>query len=314
MKLKQFFKNYAIYFVVIFEILVFSLLSPTFLNAQNLLNVFRQVSVQGVVAVGMTFVILTGGIDLSVGGTIAITGVVAAKLMLSGIPILIACMLAILLSAVIGGINAFFTHEFKLNSMIVTLATLQILKGMSYLLTNGIPVYGYDEKFKIIGQGYLGPIPIPVLILVLIFIIGGYILNKTTFGLRIYSIGGNEEASRLSGTNVRKIRYSSFIISAILAAIAGLVLLSRVNTAQPDAGVGYEMDVITAVVLGGVTMSGGEGNLIGVLGGVLAIGLLSNGMLQLGISEYVQWVSKGLVLLFAVSYDQVIKRRGVNKK
>lgn len=309
MKIKNFFKKNVIYIVVILEIILFSILSSTFLNSGNILSIFRQVAVQGIVAVGMTFVILTGGVDLSIGGIIALTGVMCSNLMLSGIPIILACLISIIVSSLVGVINAFFTHEFKLNSMIITLATLQILKGITYLWTGGIPVYGFDERFKILGQGYVGPLPIPMIILIISYVVGGYILNKTAFGLKIYSIGGNEEASRLSGTNVRKMRYLSFIICAILTSIAGLVLLSRVNTAQPDAGIGYEMDVITAVVLGGVSMSGGEGNVIGVLGGVLAIGLLSNGMLQLGISEYVQWITKGIVLLLAVSYDRISKRK-----
>lgn len=309
MKIKNFFKKNVIYIVVILEIILFSILSSTFLNSGNILSIFRQVAVQGIVAVGMTFVILTGGVDLSIGGIIALTGVLCSNLMLSGIPIILACLISIIVSSLVGVINAFFTHEFKLNSMIITLATLQILKGITYLWTGGIPVYGFDERFKILGQGYVGPLPIPMIILIISYVVGGYILNKTAFGLKIYSIGGNEEASRLSGTNVRKMRYLSFIICAILTSIAGLVLLSRVNTAQPDAGIGYEMDVITAVVLGGVSMSGGEGNVVGVLGGVLAIGLLSNGMLQLGISEYVQWITKGIVLLLAVSYDRISKRK-----
>lgn len=309
MKIKNFFKKNVIYIVVIQEIILFSILSSTFLNSGNILSIFRQVAVQGIVAVGMTFVILTGGVDLSIGGIIALTGVLCSNLMLSGIPIILACLISIIVSSLVGVINAFFTHEFKLNSMIITLATLQILKGITYLWTGGIPVYGFDERFKILGQGYVGPLPIPMIILIISYVVGGYILNKTAFGLKIYSIGGNEEASRLSGTNVRKMRYLSFIICAILTSIAGLVLLSRVNTAQPDAGIGYEMDVITAVVLGGVSMSGGEGNVVGVLGGVLAIGLLSNGMLQLGISEYVQWITKGIVLLLAVSYDRISKRK-----
>lgn len=309
MKLREFFKKFGIYIIVLLEVIIFSILSPNFLNTTNILNVFRQVSIIGIVSVGMTFVILTNGIDLSVGGVIAVSGVIASSLMTNGVPIIIACLASIAFAVIVGLVNAFFTHEFKLNAMIVTLATLQILEGISYLITGGIPVYGFDKKYKVLGQGYIGPVPIPVIIMIVTFLIGYIILNKTSFGVKVYSIGGNAEASRLSGTNIRKMRYSVFIMCSVLASIAGLVLLSRVNTAQPDAGSGYEMDVITAVVLGGVSMSGGEGNLAGVLGGVLAIGILSNGMIQLGISEYIQWISKGAVLLFAVTYDQIIKRR-----
>ncbi|EHR32532.1 hypothetical protein HMPREF9709_01463 [Helcococcus kunzii ATCC 51366] len=314
MKIKDFFRKFGIYIIVILEVIIFTSTSSNFMTLTNLMNIIRQASIIGIVSVGMTFVILTGGIDLSVGGVIAVSGVIASKLMTSGYPIILACIIAILSSVLVGIVNAYFTHEYNLNSMIVTLATLQVLKGISYLITGGIPIYGFDPKYKIIGQGYLGPVPIPVIIMLSIFLIGFIFLSKTSFGMKVYSIGGNMEASRLSGVDIRKNRYLVFIICSILASIAGLVLLSRVNTAQPDAGFGYEMDVITAVVLGGVAMSGGEGDLAGVLGGVLAIGILSNGMIHLGISEYVQWIAKGLVLLFAVSYDKVIKRKGELRK
>lgn len=307
MKISKMFNKIGVYIIIFIEIILFTVASSNFLTTTNVMNILRQVSIIGILSVGMTYVILTGGIDLSVGGVMAVSGVIAAKLMISGYPIVISCLAAILVGVIVGIINAYFTHKYNLNPMIVTLATLQILKGISYLITNGIPVYGFDASYKVIGQGYIGIVPVPVIIMIIIYLIGYYFLSKTSFGLEVYSIGGNIEASRLSGVNIRKTRYIAYIICSVLASVAGLVLLSRVNTAQPDAGFGYEMDVITAVVLGGVSMSGGEGSLIGVLGGVLATGILSNGMLLLGISEYVQWITKGVVLLLAVTYDKVIK-------
>lgn len=307
-KLSKLFEKYAIYFVLLFLVIFFSFTSNVFLTPTNIINVLRQVSVVGILAVGMTFVILTGGIDLSIGGVVACTGVITAQLMLNGWSPILAILVSILFAAVVGVVNAFFSHEFKLNPMIVTLATLQILKGISYILTGGIPVYGFTEKFKVIGQGYIGVIPTPVIIMTVLFIIGYFILKYTSFGQSVYGIGGNEEAVRLTGINIRKQKYKVYVLCSVLAAIAGIVLLSRVNNAQPNAGFGYEMDVITGVVLGGVSMSGGEGKITGVFAGILVMAILGNGMLMMNISEYYQWVVKGIVMLAAISYDRILKK------
>lgn len=307
--LKRLFNRYAIYFVLLVLIVFFSITSDVFLSSTNLINILRQVSVVGIVAVGMTFVILTGGIDLSVGAVIAVSGVVCARAMVMGLHPLLAILIAITVSVLIGVINAFFSHEFKLNPMIVTLGMLTILKGVSYIVTGGLPVYGFPESFKVIGQGYIGPIPIPVIIMLACFAFGYFILHFTAFGLSVYGLGGNEEAVRLTGINIRKTKYKVFVICSVLSAIAGIVLLSRVNNAQPNAGLGYELDVITGVVLGGVSMSGGEGKITGVFAGMLVMAVLGNGMLMLGISEYYQWVVKGSVMLLAISYDKIIKKK-----
>ncbi len=306
--LKESLGKYAIYFVLLLLIVYFSFTTDVFFTSTNIINVLRQVSVIGIVAVGMSFVILTGGIDLSIGGVIACSGVICSKLMLAGWNPLFAILATLGFACVVGIVNAFFSHEFKLNPMIVTLATLQILKGISYITTKGIPVYGFTEKFKIIGQGYLGFVPIPVIIMFFFFFVGYFILKYTKFGQSVYGIGGNEEAVRLTGIDIRNVKYRVYILCSVLAAIAGIVLLSRVNNAQPQAGTGYEMDVITGVVLGGVSMSGGEGKITGVFAGILVMAVLGNGMLMMGISEYFQWVVKGLVMLLAISYDKIIKR------
>lgn len=304
---KNMLSKYAIYFVLLFLVILFGTTTNTFFTPVNLINVLRQVAVVGIVSVGMTFVILTGGIDLSVGGTIAVSGVMTASLMLKGISPVLAVVVTLLAAAIIGVVNAFFTHEFNLNPMIVTLATLQVLKGVSYIITKGIPLYGFPDSFKVIGQGYLGFVPIPVLIMTLLFALASWVLKYTVFGQNIYGIGGNEEAARLVGINIRQKKYIAYVICSVLAAVAGIVLLSRVNNAQPNAGFGYEMDVITGVVLGGVSMSGGEGRVTGVFAGILVMAILGNGMLLLGISEYYQWIVKGGVMLAAISYDAIIK-------
>ena len=305
---KTFLGKYAIYFVLFFEIIFFSIASQYFLSASNFINVLRQVSIVGIMAVGMTFVILTGGVDLSVGGVTACVGVICAKLMISGWNPVFAVLAALAFAAMVGAVNAFFSHEFKLNAMIVTLATLQILKGISYIVTGAIPVYGFTEKFKVIGQGHLGAIPIPILIMLALYVMAYIILKYTKFGQSIYGIGGNEEAVRLTGINIRKSKYSAYILCSVVSGIAGIVLLSRANTAQPSAGFGYEMDVIAGAVLGGISMSGGEGKITGVFAGVLVMAILSNGMLMMDVSEYWQWVTKGIVMLAAITYDRVLKK------
>lgn len=309
--IKKIFNKYAIYIVLLALVIFFSVASDVFLSFDNIMNVLRQVSVVGIVAVGMTFVILTGGIDLSVGAVIAVTGVVTAQLMVNGVHPILAILASIGVAVLIGIVNAFFSHEFKLNPMIVTLGVMTILKGVSYIVTGGLPVYGFSPAFKVIGQGYLGPIPIPIIIMLVCFGVGYFILKYTSFGTSIYGLGGNEEAVRLAGINIRKTKYQVFIFCSILSAIAGIVLLSRVNNAQPNAGLGYEMDVITGVVLGGVSMSGGEGKISGVFIGILVMAVLANGMLLMGISEYFQWVVKGMVMLLAISYDKIIKKKGI---
>ncbi len=305
--LKNLFQKYAIYFVLVFEIIFFAFASDVFFSLKNALNVLRQISIVGIMAVGMTFVILTGGVDLSVGGVTACVGVICAKLMLAGAHPVIAILASLCFAAVVGLVNAFFSHEFKLNPMIVTLATLQILKGISYIVTGAIPVYGFTEKFKVIGQGHIGPIPIPIIIMIVLYILAYIVLTYTSFGQSIYGIGGNEEAVRLTGINIRKQKYTAYMLCSVITAIAGIVLLSRVNTAQPSAGFGYEMDVITGAVLGGISMSGGEGKITGVFAGVLVMAVLSNGMMMCNVTEYWQWVAKGVVMLAAITYDRIIK-------
>lgn len=306
---KTFLGKYAIYLVLLFELIFFSVTSPYFLSTKNFFNILKQVSIVGIMAAGMVYVILTGGVDLSVDGIIACTGIVCASLMLKGVPPVFAIIAALLIDAVIGVVNAFFTHEFQLNPMIVTIATNLVLKGIAYIITNAIPIHGFTESFKVIGQGYLfNVIPIPIVIMVVIYVIDHIVLSKTKFGQSIYGIGGNEEAVRLTGINIRKNKYIAYVLCSVICGIAGIVLLSRVNTAQPGAGTGYNTDVITGIVLGGVSMSDGEGKVPGVFAGVVVMAVLSNGMLMLDISEYWQWVTKGLVMLAAISYDRILKK------
>lgn len=293
-----------IFFLLLFIILSFA--AKNFFAVNNIINVLRQVSVTGIVAVGEAMTIMSAGIDLSVGSVLASSGVLTAFMMVSGINPIIACILGVLYGAAIGAFNGFFITKVGIPPLITTLATMTGARGICYIITKGIPIFGFPEGFSELGQGHLfGFFPIPVLIMILVFIIGWIVLNKMPIGRYIYGIGGNQEAVRLSGINTNRIKFLVYTISGTLAGFAGVIFLSRVNSAMPASGVGFEMDVITAVVLGGVSISGGEGKLRGVVIGVLLVGFLMNGLLILGVPEYYQYIVRCAVLLLAVGLDKV---------
>jgi len=303
MNTNQFFQKYMIYFVLVMLVVYFGFASPVFLSEQNLFNILRQVTVFGIAAVGMTMVMLTGGIDLSVGSIIGVTGIVVAKAMVAGVDPLAAIGLALIAGMSMGLFNAFIINQFRVPPLIATLGMMISLRGLAYSITNGLPVYGFPESFTVWGQGYVWIIPVPVLILAVVFVIGWVVLNRLTIGRYIYGIGGNEEASRLCGINVRRIKYFVYGFSGALCGVAGTILLSRTNSGQPKAGTSYEMDIITAVVLGGVSIAGGQGKLAGVLAGVLIMGVLANGMIITNVGDYVQRMIQGMVLVVAVAID-----------
>ncbi|MGN0354693.1 MAG: ABC transporter permease [Muricoprocola sp.] len=284
-------------------IIFFSVFTKSFFSAKNFANIARQISITGICSVGMTMVILTGGIDLSIGSLIGFTSAVAAMMMSNGQPIMLAVFVSLALGVLIGIINASCINYLKIPAMIATLGTQISLRGAVYLVTGGMPVYGLPEAFKVLGQGSIGIIPISMIIMVIVFAIGYIILNKMVFGRKIYGIGGNAETARLSGVNVKKEIYKIYMLVGLFGSLAGLILMSRVNSGQPSAGDGYEMDIITAVVLGGVSVSGGEGKITKVIIGVIFMGVLANGMMMMNINEYWQRVVKGIVLLVAVAVD-----------
>ena len=295
--------NMGIFAALIFMVVFFSLFSRSFLTPNNLANIARQISIVGICAVGMTCVILTGGIDLSIGSLIGIVVVSCASMMSSGIPALLVVILGMVLGMIIGVVNATCITVLKIPPMITTLGMMISLRGATYLVSGGMPIYGIPEGFKILGQGSIGLIPVSMIIMVIVFVFGYIMLNKTVFGRRIYGIGANQETARLSGVNITKEIYKVYIMVGFLGSLAALILMSKVNSGQPSAGDGYEMDIITAVVLGGVSVSGGEGRLSKVIVGVIFMGVLANGMMMLNINEYWQRVVKGIVLIIAVAVD-----------
>ena len=309
---KQYFavlKRYAIVGVLLVLITLFAILNYRFSTSNNLLNIARQVAMLGISSVGMAFVILTTGIDLSVGSMMGISNIIGALLMAElGMPILPAICITLLISAVIGFISGILVAYVKVPALITTLGMMTILRGLAFILCDGLPVWGLPEGFKTIGQGYVGRVPIPVIIMIVIFIVGWVFLNRTKTGRYIYGLGGNREAVRLSGVHIARIEVLVFTICALLSGIAGIIMLSRINAGRPGLGMGYELDVITAVVLGGVSIMGGAGSIFGVFIGVLIIGVLSNGLILINVSEFYQQIIKGVVLLLAVIFDTMAKR------
>jgi ribose transport system permease protein len=270
------------------------------------MNIIRQVSMLEIVAVGMTFVLLTGGIDLSVGSQISFIGVLVAKLVVDGgLNPILACLIGIAATTLIGFINGTIVTKIGIPPLIATLAMMTILKGVSYITCGGLPVYGIPDSIKVIGQGYLGAVPIPVFIMLIITAIGIFVLSKTYIGRYFYAVGSNEEAAKLSGLNTNGIKVLVYIVCGFFTGIAGLIMLGRISSGQPVAGNGFEMDVLTAIVLGGVSVVGGKGTIIGAFIGVLIMGVLNNGLIIIGVDEYYQLVIKGLVLLIAVGFDSI---------
>jgi ribose/xylose/arabinose/galactoside ABC-type transport system permease subunit len=314
-KIKDILTNYGIIFVLLILVIVFSTLSDRFLMRDNIFNILRQVSIVGIISVGMTLVMLTGGIDLSCGSIVGLSGVGAALMMTEGAmhPVL-ASVIMLVVGIILGLANGFFISQLKVPPFIATLGMMTSIRGIAYIITGGLPVFGFNRSFTRLGQGYVGVIPVPVIFMAGAFVIGYILLSKTRIGRHIYGVGGNEEASRLSGIQVKKVKFFVYGAAGFMSALAGIVLLARVNSGQPNAGNSYEMDVITGVVLGGVSMSGGQGKIAMVIVGVMIMGILTNGMTMLSINEYIQQFVKGLVLIAAVALDSMIKNQKAIKK
>ena len=291
----------------------FSISNGNFCTASNLLNIARQISVLGIASVGMTMVILTGGIDLAAGSVITFVNIITAFFMVNrGMNMWLAILIALAASTMIGFLNGLIIAHINMPALIVTFGTQTIFEGLAYIICGGIPIFGFSKSFAFIGQGYLGAIPFPIILLIFAFAVGAFVLVLSYYGRYIYAVGGNEEAAELSGIHVKSVKKMVYALSGLFAGIAGIVMLSRTNSGQPTAGKGYEFDVITAVVLGGVSVNGGAGKISNVLAGVLIIGMLSNGMVLLNVSAYAQMVVKGLILLLAVGFD-CVQQNGIKK-
>ncbi|WP_396953669.1 ABC transporter permease [Neobacillus sp. MER 74] len=301
--------NSGILIALISLIVFFAITTSTFMTPSNLLNVLRQISINAIIAFGMTFTILITGIDLSVGSVLAASQVITIGLLFMGVPIVPALFGGILIGAVLGFINGFVITKGKIPPFIVTLSMMIMARGLSYVLTGGRPMSFNNDVLSFIGNGYIGPIPVPVIIMILCLIITSFVLNKTRFGRHVYAIGGNREAARFSGIHISKIEIIVYTISGVLAGLSGVILAARMSSAQPTSGNGFELDAIAAVVLGGTSFSGGIGKIGGVFIGALIIGVLNNGLNLLHVSSYWQMIIKGLVIVTAVYVDSVKKKK-----
>ena len=306
-------KDKAIWVVFIVLVIAFTIANPRFINPNNLFTMIRQVSFYGIASIGMTFVILLGDIDLSTGTIISFVNIICAYFMVNmGMPMVVAIILTLAVSTLIGVLNGFMVSTIGIPALIATFATQTSFLGLTYIICGGLPINGFTESFKFIGQAYVWIIPVPVIIMAICFAVGSFILNKTYFGRYFYAVGGNVEAAKLSGIRVNRIKYLVFALSGFFAGLAGLVILSRTNSGMANAGDGYEFDVITCVVLGGVSVTGGYGKMSGVVAGTFIIGALKNGMVLMNINSYVQNIVMGVVLALAVGFDCIQKRRQSN--
>lgn len=303
------FKESGILLALIIMCIALSLATPNFLNQYNLGIVVRQASFVALVALGQTLVLITGGIDLSVGSVAGLSSILGAIIMTST-PInpYLAALIAILLGMIFGIINGVFISKIGLNPFIVTLATGEAFAGIILVITRGYPVLGIPPSFRYLGQGMVGPVPVPVVILILIAIVLAYILKNTPFGRYIYAIGGNEDAAKLVGIRVDKIKISVYALSGMLAALAGIIFVSRANAGQCTIGASWLMPSVTAAIIGGTSLSGGEGTILGTLIGAILMGVLANGIVLLNVSSYWERVIIGVVVLVAVIIDIIRKR------
>jgi len=283
-----------------------ALLSPRFLTAPNLLNVLRQISVNALIAFGMTTVILGAGIDLSVGSALALCGAVAAGLAAGGLPPPLAMIAALALGAALGLVNGLFVASAGIAPFIATLGGLTIFRGVTLVYTDGRPITGLPEAFDRLGNGVALGVPVPVWVMLGFLALTHFLLRFTSLGRAIYAVGGNEEAARLSGLPIRKVKLFTYAYSGLSAALAALVLTGRLDSAQPTAGSGFELDAIAAVVVGGTSLFGGRGGVLGTFLGAAIIGVLNNGMNLLDVSAFYQQIVKGGVILGALLIDRVV--------
>ncbi len=303
--LKRILRSYGIVIAFVIICAAMTVLSPVFLTVTNVLNVVRQSSIFGIMAIGMTFVILTGGIDLSVGSILAVAGAISAGLLKGGAGIFPIVILALVIGVGCGLANGLIITVGRIAPFVVTLGMMSIARSITLIYTKGYPISGFTGDFRFIGGGDILSLPFPIIVFLLTVIAAWLVLSQTRLGRYTYAIGGNEETVKLSGINADFYKTIAYVISGITAAMSALILTSRLNSAQPVAGQGYELDVIAAVVIGGTSLSGGRGSVWGTLVGALLIGVINNGMNLLGISPYFQLLVKGLIIIGAVLLDRL---------
>lgn len=284
-------------------------LSPHFMSLSNWLNIAQQTAINAIIAAGMTFVIISAGIDLSVGSILALSGVVMAGALQAGVPVPLAILLCLAVGSLCGSANGLLIARGKLPPFIATLGMMSVARGAALIFSDGRPVSGFTPGFRAIANGEFLAIPVPVWIMAAVYLLAHLVLNRTTLGRYTYAIGGNEEATQLSGVNVRRYKTLVYSLAGLLSGLAAVLLTARLNSAQPIAGINYELDAIAATVIGGTSLLGGEGHILGTLIGAFIMGVLRNGLNLLGVSSFVQQTVIGAVIIIAVLLDMAMKKR-----
>ncbi len=319
-KFKKIMNKYGIFFILFAMVMLITALSPAFLTVRNLLNVVRQISVIGIIAFGATFIMITGGIDLSAGSLLALSAVIAASLAqrpdwvsrmypdLPALPVIVPILAALAIGAFVGFINGSFVARTGIPAFIATLGSMVAVRGAALIYADGRPISYLNDSYNFIGQGTIGGVPVPILIFAVVGVVSYWLLNCTKFGKFIFAIGGNENAAFVSGVNIKKYKILVYTYGGLLAGLAGVVLSSRISSGQPGLGLAYEMDAIAAGVIGGTSQSGGIGTVGGTIVGALIIGVLNNGLDLLNVSAYWQQIIKGVIIVGAVVLD-VLKNK-----
>lgn len=304
--------QYVIVAAILVEAVVFATITPQFLSVPNLINVALSIAITGILAVGMTMVILTGGIDLSVGSVVALAGVVAATLAASGgnLGVALGVAAALAIGVGVGLFDGLVIAHLRVPPFVATLAMLTICRGLAFVLSGGRSIGNLPESFNFVGRERVLGLPLPVILMALVFVGGWFLLRRTVIGRYIYAVGGNPRATFFAGVNIRRVLVLTYVLNGLLVGLAGFVLASRLGAGVPNSGIQYELDVIAAVVVGGTSLTGGQGSVVGTFWGAVFIGVLNNGLNLFGVDPYMQKIALGVVLLLAVFADQAGKSRG----
>ncbi|MEA4999220.1 MAG: ABC transporter permease [Candidatus Limiplasma sp.] len=305
-KLKSASRELAVLAALLILIAVFSILDPVYLTPGNMVDIIKMATINGILAIGITFVIISGGIDLSIGCTFAIVIVATGQLVVAGVPSLVAVLLGALLGVVMGSLNGLLVTKMNLQPFIATLGTMSVFRGLAYVFTGGWPVLGIPDGYrKTFTTKILGDIPISILVLFAIAIVTHIVLSKTRFGNYLYSVGGNEESAKLSGVNVDRTKIIGYAICGCCAAFAGMIMLANLGTGEPASGQGYELDAIAAAAIGGTRMAGGKGTILGTLLGALLLAALKIGMIVVGVQSFWQFVVTGIIIVIAAYFETI---------
>ncbi len=300
---KEILRNFAMLLILVLLILVLSMISPAFAKFDNFINIFKQTAINGILAAGMGLIILTGGFDLSLGSIVGLSSVTAALLAQGDYPLIVPIMAAIIIGTLAGVSNGVLVAYFGIPAFIVTLGSQSIIRGLAYVFSGGRPIFGVSSAYEKIAGGQLFGIPYLVFYLLVVVAVVGFVLSKTVYGRRIYTVGGNPEAAKVSGINVKKITMSTYAIAGMLSGIAGMLLTSRAISGTPQTGEGYELDAIAACVIGGFSLSGGAGKWYGIIVGALILSVMSNGLDIIGVKSFYQLIVKGTIIILAVYFD-----------